>query len=929
MKHLARFRKAAALPFVLLLVALNVIVVVALLVYATTELQASRNSGQAEVARAIAQSGIDIAAGLIAANSTNNGFVSYQRVTYAPGDPNPRLETKIGNVTNDPSTPWKTAVVTNTNDPRRPSVLHSGFAAGTDGVDLNFAVRGDPSSGFIAPRTNLSGWTNLSTNMFRMDWIYVYKGPTNDPKNLVGRVAYWVDDESSKLNVNYSGITNFYSTNNYTWGAGYSQFSIVHGSLSQANMLGEKWPIQMEFGGIGGISSTNAFYIIDSRGVAKTNNFTPYPSVLGARIGTIGKPGGLALTNLLQQAAFGFSATVYSKEEERSYSAGQKRYDLLNLYAGAPEAATVAAFQAAITSNPSCASFASKYDLPSFAEAIYARVQSPGGGASTAPANTNGSALLYNRGLPRLNEVSIKVMVANENGTNTANVTTDLSFIILSKSTPPADQYSWITFVGNSPAYTNAISFSPNVIFGLPIANQSITPSPGAWYSTTSNLGPTNSTFFGAIKKISSSTNIGPTTTAQALSFPTNVTVSVMYNGQVYQKLQIPISTNVPVAGTNQTNISVAGANQTNVFHLVSQPSGDGGYRGDPRFGAFKSYIEIAINTNSSSLQPSLGTLNTNSVNSVDPPNWQVDTFATDANKPDLVQSSLFFGPDRGIPQFTRDKSQGFGWGLPGLGWIGEVPVTTPSGSPLAWSTPRLWGDGRPLVNGTVYPPDWLLLDLFHMAAYAGEPTSAPANQQTYSSYGRVNVNAAKPFFQIARNSKSQSDTIVDSVIVKAETIDFREYHNNGAPIFDPIPNLPTKNIPFVGDATNATNYRGLVLSRIQQMISDRNSIDNPYTTHFEFLADLAATNLQYNPDWWEAPDTNNPTHSIYAATNTTDRRIEGIVRSLVQKFTTHGNQFSIFTLGQALQLAPNGTVTAPGNTNRYSVVGESYMQSV
>ena len=77
MKLLARFQKAAALPFVLLLVALNMIVLVALMIYATTELQASRNSGQTEVARALAQSGIDLAAGLISANSTNNGFVTY------------------------------------------------------------------------------------------------------------------------------------------------------------------------------------------------------------------------------------------------------------------------------------------------------------------------------------------------------------------------------------------------------------------------------------------------------------------------------------------------------------------------------------------------------------------------------------------------------------------------------------------------------------------------------------------------------------------------------------------------------------------------------------------------------------------------------------------------------------------------------------
>ena len=907
MKLLARFRKAAALPFVLLLVALNVIVVVALLVYATTELQASRNSGQTEVARAIAQSGIDIAAGLISANSTNNGFVTYQRVTNVGGSW--RLETKIGNVTApDPSKPWATAVA-------NPAVLHSGFLAGTDGVDLNFAVRGDPSSGFIAPRTNLSGWTNLSTNMFRMDWIYVYKGPTNDPKNLVGRVAYWVDDESSKLNVNYSGITNFYSTNNYTWGQGYSQFGITHAGLpGQANMLGEKWPIQMEFGGIGGISSTNAYFIINSRGIPKSTTFVPYPSVLGARIGTINQPGGLAITNLSQQASFGFSATVYSKEEERSYSTGIKRYDLLNTYAGAPVAATLNGIKAAIVGdNPM---FASKYDLPSFSVMLYSRNQPPSSVFPTSlPITTYGASKLSAHGMPLINEVSIKAIITNTNGTNSGNLVTDIGFIVLSKSAPSTDaRFTWAPSIANSPGFKVAVLFSPNVMFGLPIANQTNSSSSNAWYSPTNNPGPTNSTFIGAIQSISSTNPVATNTIIQSATFPTNITVNVLYNNNSYQSVVIPVPTNAPLSFSS---------NQTNVFHIVSQPSGDNGYRGDPRFGVFNTYLEISSNTNNSSLRPSLGTLNTNAVVAGGAPNWKVDEFSAAANTPDLVESSLFFGPDRGIPQYTGDKNQGFGGSqsgaLAGVGWIGEVPITTLSAPFLAWSTPRLWGDGRSVVNGAVYPPDWLLLDSFHMAAYAAEPTNAPASQRTFSSYGRVNVNAGKPFFQIARNSKSQSDTIIDSVIVKAQTIDFSEYHNNSAPVFDPIPNLPTKNIPFVNDATNATNYRGLVLSRIQQMISDRNSIDNPYTTHFEFLAELAATNLQYTPDWWEAPDTNNSSHSIYAATNTTDRRIEGVVRSLVQKFTTHGNQFSIFSLGQALQVVN-------GKTN---VVGESYMQSV
>ncbi len=904
MKLFARFRKAAALPFVLLLVALNVTVVVALLIYATTELRASRNSGQTEVARALAQSGIDLAAALISANSTNNGFVSYQRVTNFDGTW--RLETKIGNVAPDSSKPWKTTV-------KSPVILHSGFASGTSGVDLNFSVAGDPTAGFIAPRTNLTGWTNLSTNMFRMDWIYVYKGDTNDPRNLVGRIAYWVDDESSKLNINYSGITNFYSTNDYTWGAGYSQFTIEHAGLpKQANMFGEKWPIQMEFGGLGGISSTNAYFIIDSRGVAKTNKFSPYPSVLAARIGTINKPGGLAITNLSQQSAFGFSATVYSKEEERSYSTGKKRFDLLNVYAGAPVATTISGIQAAIVAdNPM---FAQKYDLPTFGAGLYSRIQPPAN-SPALPSSTFGTSKIYARGMPLVNEVSVRATVANTNGTNSGSLITDVGFIVLSKSSPNTNdsRFTWTPSIANSSSsgIKVEIAFSTNAMFGLPVANQTNSPSASAWYLPTQNPGPTNSTFTGAIKVISATNPIPGTTNSLTWTFPTNITVNVKYNGQSYQKFDIPVPTNAPLP---------MAAGQTNVFHLVSQPSGDGGQRGDPRFNVFKTYLNIATNTNVSALKASLGTLNTNSVNLVDAPNWQVDGYAAAANNPDLVESSLFFGPDRGIPQYTGDKDQGFGGSVSGavagVGWLGEVPITTQSAPFLSWSTPRLWGDGRQVVNGMDFPPDWLLLDSFHMAAYPAEPATAPVAQRAFNSYGRVNINSAKPFFQVVRNSKSQSDTITDSVIVKAQTIDFREYH----PPADPVPNLPFKNIPFVGDSTNATNNRGLVLSRIQQMVSDRNSSNTPYTTHFEFLAELAATNLQYNPDWWVAPNTNNPSGSIYAATNTTDRRIESIIRSLVQKFTTHGNQFSIFSLAQALQVTPSG---------KTNVVGEAYLQAV
>ncbi len=472
----------AALPFVLILLALNVIVIVAMLAYATTEYQASRNSVQAESARALAQSGIDLAAGLISANSTNNAFVTYQRVTNVDGAW--RLETKIANVApTNADQPWKTAVT-------NPAVLHSGFAGGTNGFDLNYASGTNDTAGFIAPRTNLAGWTNLSANMFRMDWVYVYKGGASDPNNLVGRIAYWVDDESSKLNINYSGITNFYNTTDYSWSAGYSQFTIEHAGLpKQQNMFGEKWPIQMEFGGVGGISTTNAYYIIDRRGVAKTNSFIPYPSVLAARIGTLNKPGGTALTNVAQQAAFGFSATVYSKEDERSYSTGVKRYNLLNVYAGAPAPATIAALQSAITQDNS--TFALKYDLPAYTAGLYSRVQPPVRSPNILPSTTFGATNFYARGMPLLNEISIKAVITNTNGTNAGTLVTDVEVIVLSKSASGSDdRISWGPSIANSSKFTTAILFSPNAMFGLAISNQTNQALTSAWFSTNGNIGP-------------------------------------------------------------------------------------------------------------------------------------------------------------------------------------------------------------------------------------------------------------------------------------------------------------------------------------------------------------------------------------------------------------------------------------------------------
>ena len=703
MKLLHRFQKAAALPFVLLLVALNMIVLVALMIYATTELQASRNSGQTEIARALAQSGIDLAAGLVAANSTNNGFVTYQRVTNVGGSW--RLETKIANASTNAGSPFIPSAADS-------AVLHSGFAAGTSGVDLNFAVAGDSSAGFIAPRTNPSGWTNVSGDMFRMNWIYIYRGPASDPTNLVGRIAYWVDDESSKLNVNYSGNTNAYS------GGGWTDFSIRRTNLPNTNIgnfEGRKWPVFMDLGGVAGISRAEAISILTFRGDPTVGKTTNFPSVLAMRVAA-----NTIVPTLAQQASLGFTATVYSKEAERTYATGQKRYDLLNIYPSAPQATTIPAIKSAITSN--YPQFDDKYDLIGFASGLYTSVQSP---TNLTDLGTNS---FNTRGLPLVNEVTIKASIGRTNGTNIVGVTYGVELITLSalKALNTAVSSTWAYYLNQPTNFRAEIELPAGTSFGTAVPTNAATLSgtTNNWFAYSGFAGPSNAAFSNALAVLSV-TNSVTNVPAPQWTFPSNVVVSVYYKNTRYQSLSF--APNAPAA----INFSPA-ANQTNiVYHMVAQPQSTNGYRGDPRFSKFSaSAVSAPATANETNGLASLGALN---------PNWKVADYPSDANSPDLTPPDIFFSTgDRGLPQYTVDKLDGFGLSLSGVGWIGEVPITTKSGDKLAWSTPRMWGSGRPSVNGTNYPPDWLLFDCFHLAAFNQEPESPGSTNKVFNSYGKI-----------------------------------------------------------------------------------------------------------------------------------------------------------------------------------------------
>ena len=454
------------------------------------------------------------------------------------------------------------------------------------------------------------------------------------------------------------------------------------------------------------------------------------------------------------------------------------------------------------------------------------------------------------------------------------------------------------------------MQLSSNSAFSSVFTNPiTITPTTNNWFRGGAATGPTNSLFStnNALAVLSITNTLTNYNTNTMWTYPTNIVVSLYFNNVLYQSVTLELQASLGTPYSPITNTS------NTTYHMVAQPRGDAGFRGDPRFWQ---YTNSFVTTSVVSSSMAASTNNTNASLGTSNSQWKISDYSNWSNSPDLTPPDLFFfEQDRGIPQHEGNKTSGFGPSLAGVGWLGEVPITTRSGEVLSWSTPRFWGDGRERVNGTDYPPDWLLMDCFHMAAFPQIPQFTGSTNLVFSSFGKININSLKSFFQIARGSPSQSDTILDSITVDAKTVDYRQGSGSGSAI------------------RYADGYkRQSFLSGVANIIGNRNETNNPYTTHFGFLADLITNTMASIPfrpssGWWPAPT--NSSGTIYTATNTTDRRIEGIVRSLVHKLTTHGNQFTIFSVGQALQPSPTGTVDIPGTTNKANVVGEAYLQAV
>jgi hypothetical protein len=305
------------------------------------------------------------------------------------------------------------------------------------------------------------------------------------------------------------------------------------------------------------------------------------------------------------------------------------------------------------------------------------------------------------------------------------------------------------------------------------------------------------------------------------------------------------------------------------------------------------------------------------SIGKLNPTNfWKPGDFANAALSPDIIPPNIFFSQDKGFNYSQQPKIPPLGVHFMSSGDLGEIPITTfKLGQHLAWSTPRFWGDGRTDMGGTTYPPDWLMLDCVHTAMFPPNTNRPFATYATnFVSHGRININCLKGFFQTPRCSTNRPDTILDSLLVEIKIKDIGDD--------DPLTGGWGR---YPQTIDRRSLYRTNLINYINNQALTRGASTNPFLTGFEFAAHLAGnTNfprrVSGDNNWrWHFYDPNETNEPNF----TTESRIESLVRSLQQRVTSRGFQFSVFSLGQSLQ------VVQSGDTYKTNVIGESFFQAV
>ncbi len=956
-----------ALPLTLLLIAFNLVVLVALLLYSATEQTASRNSVNAEAARVMALNGIEMAGALIAQNSTNNAYVTYQNITNVSGD---RLETKIANtVTN--GNQWTRMV-------EKPTALHSGFATnGEERVDLNYATAGDTNSGYIAPRTNPtnvgSTWTNLHPNMFQMKWVDVYKGDTNKQTNLIGRFAFWVDDESTKLNLNYSGATNNYDA---SWNLKMSGITTylpkartnleVTTNAIGYTFSGNTWPLFVDLGGIAGISRTNMLEVLKKRGTPWSHDsptsprkpFSPFYSTLEIRSANSN-----VVTNVSEQSQLALTATMFSREPELSFAKGIPRFDMFkfnseNTAVASNRPQLTNEFIKALTNN--YPKFWDKYSLPQYANAVLTFYRGPDETNTFTYSVVGGEVSNFvTKARPYLNELGIKLDSSLNVASNqqTSVLTFEAELITLGTSVQGSrSMYDKLGAAGSS--YSNNIAnyavnldFAPAlVVNGQSISNLVMRGDPTRWFAEVTNKSPYSSDIMRYVRVdsqdltncfgvLTNSTNFSsPAQPNQVVwQLPSTINATVSYGADQYQTIA-PVD--VSGGGVTNTNYLTNDGITRTLFHVTSLPRGDLGVRSDPRLGLHQASVTAAPNatnasnvvtanfTNSAASMFSINkTWRESGVNKATGP-WSANYLA-EAMSPDITPPATLFVSDRGIKLIADGRY----FYKPDLfpqsaGELGDIPITAfHSGTNLAWSTPKFWGDGRTnMGDNETYPPDWLMLDAVHSAflppqAHTNRVFTRSANVDDFNlehiQNGRLNVNSLKTHFQKRLGTQWRADTIMDSMLVGVHTKDF--FDDYLQPPNNPSNNLATT-YKLIEDGSSS---RINILNYVHTNAVAKNASDNPYLHPLDFVANLAGnTNTNFtslinpNTGYWMA--------YFPGSETTSDRRIETLVKGLQQRLTTRGWQFNVYSMGQALQVFDAG-----GGTYKTNVLGEAFMQAV
>ncbi len=667
---------------------------------------------------------------------------------------------------------------------------------GSDGMTYDYIHSSYPPSSADNANLNAQGYIyplNMVPNL-SVPWTYYTNSFATSPVEAIRgmtRYAYWIDDESSKINVNAAGYT-----------AARTTFGVT----------------SIDLRGLPTVDSTKATSITNLRSAF------PYETVA-----SLAQVGGLDY-NALYKTGIVVFATVNSADYERQTN-GQVRVNI-NQFAVADNATTNAQYYVtnivtAITN--ACPQFVSKYTLDGLHQ-IAANLRDyldtdciP---TDADPTDFSGTKYFGNDLVPRFNEVMFQVEARTtiEGGTNTLIGVTNRYFVELFN---PYQQ------AAPNPVLPNTTTL---VISNLPTVNISWV-NPVASNTNSSPSAANVSVTFGNAQVPAYSywvTNV--IVQGMLIRIPTNdpgtVSISIPSGGTITNVIQTNVVSNTridysliaygAVGAPLFIQMPTSPAVTTNNFHAsVHVP-------GDPRFNHRTNDWDIGIGNTAPA--PTLGT--ENAVTVYDPAH----------NSPYYdVPVKTKFDTDKGLP-FQNGP-------MLTVGEIGNIGTIT------NWSTLKIYGDGRsnvvfspPSLAGTT-PPDWALLDLFTI----NDPgTRIP---------GKININTQRDLLLANPPTSGSLFALLNGILI------------DGTPI--------------TSAGALATNLiAGIPYSMIGEIGAKASSLS-------------LAAGTGVNQD--------------------TDERREAVIRALSNITTVRGNQFTIWGMGQSIQIVR-------GQTN---VTGEAMIQAI